>query len=294
MESTNETDPVERLPISALVTSYNASSHIRECLQTLAWCDEILVVDSFSEDDTVQIAESFEKVRVLQRKYYGAASQKNWAIEKVKHDWILILDVDERVTPALRGEIEKLLSGSPAQDAYTIARRVYFLGKPIRFSGWQNDSVTRLFRKGCGYYENRRVHARLVTTGPAPLLRNPMDHYMVDTLEEYVQRLTRYGYWGAAQCWIDGRRSSWAQIFVRTVYRFIRTYGLQLGFLDGTPGLAFCLLQAYATYVKWALLWSWQVNTERGRKPELPEFDPADKVWSGLQKIRARPQTSGR
>jgi hypothetical protein len=152
-----------RRKISAIVTTYNEAGTISGCLDSLAWCDEILVVDSFSTDETREIAGRRERVRVLQRPYYGAASQKNWAIDRCRFDWVLILDADERVTPELRREIEAKLAGPAAATAFTIKRRTFALGDEIRFSGWQHDRVVRLFRRGAARYPNRRVHADMET-----------------------------------------------------------------------------------------------------------------------------------
>ncbi|MCB1036249.1 MAG: hypothetical protein KDD47_20665, partial [Acidobacteria bacterium] len=132
-------------------------------------------------------------------------------------------------------------------EAYTIRRKVYFMDHLIRFSGWQHDQVVRLIRKGTGRYPNRRVHADMATRGPAPLLRNPMLHYMADSFDEYFPRIQKYSVWGAAQAYKEGKRSGVPEFFGRSVWRFLRTYVFQGGFLDGKYGLVFCMLQAYGT-----------------------------------------------
>jgi glycosyltransferase involved in cell wall biosynthesis len=281
------TQPSEspRPGISALVTTFNEEANVAACLDTLLWCDEILVVDSFSTDRTPEIVRSYDQVTFCQRTYYGSAAQKNWAMDKAAHDWILIFDADERCTPKLRREIEALLAAGPEHHAYTIRRRVFFLGKVIRFSGWQHDQVVRLIRKGAGRYPDRRVHADMKTKGPAPLLRSVMDHYMVDDFHKYVLRIVKYSYWGGAQGWKEGKRSRLPEILGRSVWRFFRTYFLQLGILDGMRGLVFCMLQAYGTYLKWSMLWSWRVNAARGMDPELPPFDDNDETWEGLDSL---------
>jgi glycosyltransferase involved in cell wall biosynthesis len=248
----------------------------------MAWCDEILVVDSFSTDRTLEIVRSYPNVRVLQRPYYGAASQKNWGVNQITTAWVFILDSDEVCPPALSDEIQRLLVEGPAADAFYIRRRVFFLGKRIRFSGWRHDRVGRLFRVGAARFQRRRVHPVLVAKGPAPMLRNEMDHFMADSFDEYVRRLVTYSYWGAAQAYRDGRRAGLTAISVRPLYRFIRTYFLQLGFLDGTLGLTFCTLQAGASFLKWSTLWGWRLNEARGIPPTLPEFDDDEAVWEGL------------
>jgi glycosyltransferase involved in cell wall biosynthesis len=271
-----------RPAVSAIVTTYNEEQHIAGCLESLAWCDEVLVVDSFSTDRTPEIVRGFPNARCVQRTYYGSASQKNWAMDQVAHDWILIFDADERCTPALRREIEELLAAGPTHHAYTIRRRVYFLGKVIRFSGWQHDQVVRLVRRGTARYPNRRVHADMITQGPAPRLRHPMEHYMTDSLDDYVRRIEKYSFWGAAQNWKEGKRAGAVEVFGRSGWRFLRTYVFQLGVLDGLHGLVFCMLQAYGSYLKWALLWGWHVNARRGRQPELPIFDDDETTWRDL------------
>ncbi|HEX2252359.1 MAG TPA: glycosyltransferase family 2 protein [Thermoanaerobaculia bacterium] len=278
-----ETDISRKRPaVSAIVTTYNEEHNIAACLESLAWCDEILVVDSFSSDRTPEIARGFAKVRFVQRTYYGSASQKNWAMDQVDNDWILIFDADERCTPKLQREIERLLARGPEHSAYTIRRRVYFLGQRIRFSGWQHDQVVRLVRRGTARYPNRRVHADMKHLGPAPLLRNSMEHYMAETLDEYIPRILKYSFWGASQGWRDGKKSGFFQVWGRSAWRFLRTYLFQLGFLDGMRGVVFCMLQAFGTYMKWSLLWSWHVNARRGLQPDLPVFDEDEAVWRDI------------
>ncbi len=271
-----------RPAVSAIVTTFNEEANIAACIESLLWCDEILVVDSFSTDRTPEICRGYDKVRFFQRTYFGSASQKNWAMDQVTNDWILIFDADERCTPALQREIQDLLASGPKQEAYTINRRVYFLDRVIRFSGWQHDQVVRLVRNGSARYPNRRVHADMMTRGPAPVLRNPMEHYMADSLDEYIRRIEKYSFWGAAQNWKERKKSGFMEIFGRSIWRFFRTYIFQLGILDGMHGLVFCMLQSYGTYLKWVLLWGWHINAARGRMPSLPIFDDSEETWRGL------------
>jgi glycosyltransferase involved in cell wall biosynthesis len=273
--------------VSGVVTSYNEEHNIAACIESMLWCDEIVLVDSFSTDRTAEIARGYDKVRFFQRPYYGAGAQKNWALRHVRNDWVFLLDADERCTPELRDEILAVLAGNPDHLAYTINRRVFFLGRRIRFSGWQHDRVARLFKRDSAYYENRRVHSLLRTTGVAPLLRSPIDHHMVDqSFDEYAFRIAKYGLWGAAQAWRDGRRPGVVEVLWRPTWRFLRTYLLQLGILDGARGLVFCLLQSYGTYMKSAILWGWKTNQLRGMAPTLPQFDEDQETWSGLSRIQ--------
>jgi glycosyltransferase involved in cell wall biosynthesis len=275
-----------RPKVSGVITSFNEEHNIAECIESLLWCDEIILVDSYSTDKTPEIAQQYDKVRFFQRTYFGAGAQKNWAMQHVQHDWIFLLDSDERCTPELRREVEDLIATDPEHTAFMINRNVYILDKRIRYSGWQHDQVARLFRKGAAYYENRRVHSVLHTTGETPILDNAIEHYMVDrSFDEYAFRLAKYGYWNAAQCWRDGDRTSALEVLLRPVWRFFRTYILQLGILDGSLGIIFCLLQSYSTYMKFAILWGWQKNEERGISPKLPEFDEDESTWEGLRSL---------
>ena len=275
-----------RPKVSAVVTSFNEEHNIADCIESVLWCDEIILVDSYSTDKTPEIAQQYDGVRFFQRTYYGAGAQKNWAMQHVRNDWIFLLDSDERCTPELRREVEDILEAGPEHSAYMMNRNVYILGTRVRYSGWQHDRVARLFRKGSAYYENRRVHSMLHTSGETPILENAIEHYMVDrSFDEYAFRLAKYGYWNAAQCWRDGDRTSALEVLLRPAWRFFRTYILQLGILDGSLGIVFCLLQSYSTYMKFAILWGWQKNDARGISPMLPEFDEDESTWQGLQEI---------
>jgi glycosyltransferase involved in cell wall biosynthesis len=268
-----------RPQISAVVTTFNEERNIKDCLESLLWVDEIVAVDSFSTDKTVEIIQSFPQVTFYQRKYYGAASQKNWVMDQTHHPWIFIIDADERVTPALQAEILRLLEAGPKSDAYIVNREVYFMEKKLRFSGWQHDRVVRLVKRGAGRYPDKRVHADMKVECVPAILKHPLKHYMIESFQQYLPRIVNYGFWGAAQGWRTNRPSGVFQIFGRSVWRFLRMYVFQLGFLDGMQGLVFCMLQAYGTYLKWAILWEWRRNAKRGRPPKLPDFDLDEKTW---------------
>ncbi len=273
--------PMKEMPkVSGVITTFNEEHNVEDCIRSLEWCDEIVVVDSFSTDRTVELASRFEKVRVLQRKYFGSASQKNFAMDQARHEWILILDADERCTPELEAEIRRELTSQSPAEAYIIGRRVYFMDRVIRFSGWQHDRVVRLVRHGAGRYPNKRVHTDMQTRSKPRMLRNKMLHYMIESFDQYLPRIVKYGFWGAAQGWKTGKKSGLFEVLVRTVWRFHRMYFFQLGFLDGMAGLVFCLLQAFGTYLKWAILWEWRVNAARGKEPKLPEFDEGEGTWT--------------
>jgi glycosyltransferase involved in cell wall biosynthesis len=238
------------------------------------------LVDSFSTDGTLEIAKRYDKVKVFQRKYYGSASQKNFAMDQTRHDWILILDADERCTPELEAEIRRELTAPDPAEAFMIYRRVYFMDRVIRFSGWQHDRVVRLVKRGTGRYPDKRVHTDMQTRSKPKHLKSRMLHFMIESFDQYLPRIVKYGFWGAAQGWKTNKASGFFQVYVRTCWRFLRMYVFQLGFLDGMAGLVFCMLQTFGTYLKWAILWEWRINAARGRQPALPEFDEGEGTWT--------------
>src|SRR3990172_3029768 len=177
----------ERLKVSVIVTTFNEEVNIAECLESVLWADEILLVDSLSTDRTIEIARRYP-VRIEQREYFGSAAQKNWSLDRVAHDWVLIIDADERVPDELAREILSVLTHRPRANGYYIRRENLFVDKVIRHSGWSTDKVVRLFRRDKGRYPNRRVHADLEIEGPVPVLKNPFIHYTFRSFDQYFKK----------------------------------------------------------------------------------------------------------
>jgi glycosyltransferase involved in cell wall biosynthesis len=267
-----------REKLSVIITTFNEEVNIADCIESVAWADEILVVDSFSTDRTVEVAKRYP-VRLLQREYYGSAAQKNWAIDRVEHGWVLIVDADERVTVPLAAEILVLLTRSPQVDGYYIRRENVFIDRVMRHSGWSTDKVIRLFRRDKGRYPNRRVHADLAIEGPTPELDHPFLHYTFRSFGQYFDKFLNYAEWGAAQAFREGRTVGVLEIAGRPFWRFFRTYFLQLGFLDGLHGLVLCTLQSFGVFLKYARLWEYRLRTRRGEVIKLPAFDEDPRTW---------------
>ncbi|MCA1580765.1 MAG: glycosyltransferase family 2 protein [Acidobacteria bacterium] len=261
-----------RQTLTAIVPTLNEEINIRECLETLGFADEILVVDSGSTDRTVTIAAAAPRVRVLAHEYLGNGPQCNWAMDQASHPWVLIIDADERVPGELAHEITGLLKaeGGPAADQYVLRRDNVFLGRVIRHSGWGSDRLVRFVRRGTARYPERRVHADMEATGRAPTLATPLVHYTFRSFSAYLEKLHRYAVWGAADLYRSGRSAGFLTIAFRSGWRFLRTYVFQGGFLDGSPGLVLCALQAYGTFLKWARLWEWRRFEKMGWPVQLP------------------------
>jgi glycosyltransferase involved in cell wall biosynthesis len=258
---------MSRLPLSVLVTTLDEADNLPDCLESVRWADEILVVDSGSTDDTVALARRFG-ARVVVHPYESAARQKNWALPLLRHPWVLILDADERATPELAAEIEAVVRADGPLDGYVIRRRSFFLGHEIRHCGWERDTVLRLFRAGRGRYDDRLVHETLQLDGRAGRLRGALRHFTYRSFADYLERLDRYTSRGAADLRAAGRRRSVAALVVRPPARFLRMYLLQRGCLDGLPGLMVCTLAAYSVWLKYARLF------EPGPAPAVPPRRP--------------------
>ena len=247
-----------RPPLSVIVPTFNEEATLRDCLESVRFADEILVVDSFSTDRTLDIARTFG-ARVLQHEYVYSARQKNWAIPQAKHEWVLLIDSDERVTPGLREEILALLSSGPRHDGYWILRANHFLGRRIKRCGWGTDKVIRLFRRDLARYEDREVHAEIELPGPLPVLRHPLEHHSFRSFGQYWRKIQIYSEWGAARLYREGRRAGPLEIFGRPVTRFFKMYVVRLGFLEGVHGLVLSMLGAFTVYLKYARLWEMRI-----------------------------------
>jgi glycosyltransferase involved in cell wall biosynthesis len=257
-----------REKISILAPTFNEERNIRACLETVRWADEIVVVDSFSTDRTVEIAREFTD-RILQHEYIHSAAQKNWAIPQVTHPWVMIVDSDERVTPELRDEILGVLENNRGLDGFRIRRINHFLGKRVRFCGWQHDAVLRLFRRDLGRYQEREVHADVIVEGGrVGRLRGRLLHYTFDSFEQYLRKFDRYTTWASGDRAKRTPRVRWRHLALRPAWRFWRQYVLQLGFLDGLTGLVLCSLAAYSVFLKYAKLWERQQTGEGKREKE--------------------------
>jgi glycosyltransferase involved in cell wall biosynthesis len=271
---------VPRVAVTAIIHVLNEIENIDDVLRSVEWADEIYVMDSFSADGTVErIRERFPRVRLEQREYLGAASAKNYAIDRAAHDWIFVIDADERVTPKLRDEILRTLAGPLDVWAYSVGRLNFMMGKPVRFSGLQRDRVTRLFHRGHARYPNKRVHADLLVDGETGRLAHKMDHFYIRDFDHMIAKMTRYANWAAAQMFIDGKTTGLAGIIGHPTAKFVRDFIFNLGFLDGSRGLISVGMHVYYTFWKYAKLWELTQLKKRGKPVPLPKLDESDERW---------------
>jgi glycosyltransferase involved in cell wall biosynthesis len=239
--------------LSVVIITRNEEDNIGECLESVKWAEEIIIVDSESSDRTEEICRAFG-VNFVKEPWKGFALQKNSAIEKATRDWILSLDADERVTPELKKEIIAVIEGSDPKDGYFIARKNFFLGRWIKRCGWYPDYNLRLFRRGKGLFGIREVHEAIKITGVSGHLKSPMEHHTYKSLDDYMVRLDRYSTLAAQELLKEKKSYGIFHIIFRPFYTFISMYLLRLGFLEGYYGFVLSVLYAFYTFLKYIKL----------------------------------------
>jgi glycosyltransferase involved in cell wall biosynthesis len=261
--------------LTGIVPALDEEQNLEACLRSFSEiCDEIIVVDSFSRDRTVEIARRFTD-RVYQREWKDYRTFLKFAMPRARYRWLLIVDCDERVSPRLRHEIrERVEKDGAGFDGFRMLRVNHFLGRRIRHGGWQNDFIYRFFRKGRGGPREREVHPGIVIDGPIEALDGPMLHFPYPTLEDYFSKFNRYTSAAARDRLAAGRRVRWIDRFLAPPFRFFKSYVLQLGFLDGYPGFVLASLGFMYLYVRYTKMWQMQ-NARRidDSNRELLEVD---------------------
>lgn len=247
--------------ISAIIPTLNEEIHIEAAIKSVNFADEIIVIDSYSADKTIEIAEKFD-VKIIKRKFDNFSNQKNYAIQQAKNSWIYILDADERVTPEVRKEILNAVKKTKDKVGFFVRRSFYFAGKNINYGGCQRDKVVRLFLKEHCTYKGI-VHEKIVANGKLGLFKNKIEHYSYKSYDHYISKMNYYGALRAKQYFKEGKKVNLFHILIKPPARFIIHYFIRLGFLDGFPGYTFAKAQAYgvlARYIKLELL-----NREKSR-----------------------------
>jgi glycosyltransferase involved in cell wall biosynthesis len=239
--------------LSAIVITRNEGRNIGPCLDSLAFCDERIVVDCGSQDETASIARE-RGARVEYHDFEGFGSQKNFALSLASGEWVLSVDADERVSPALAAEIATAI-GAGSANGYKMPRLSSFLGRVMRHSGWYPDYVLRLFRRGGARFSNDIVHECVVCDGRVLRLKEPLLHYPVDRIEDALARVDRYSSAGAEKMVASGRRVTFASGFLHGFWTFLRTYFLRAGFLDGREGLLLAITNAEGAYYRYMKAW---------------------------------------
>jgi ADP-heptose:LPS heptosyltransferase len=231
--------------LTALIITFNEEHNIKELIENIAFADEIIVVDSFSSDKTLEIAKSFETVKVVQHPFENYALQRNFAIAQSTNPWVLFIDADERLTPELHKEIIQTIQQKDALSAYYMYRTFMFENKKLNFSGWQTDKIIRLFQNDKALYsEQKIVHEKLNVTGEIGKLKNKLIHYSYNNYSSYKQKMIVYGKLKAKEEFAKGTNPNFFHYYIRPIYQFVYQYLIRLGILDGKKGAIICYLNA--------------------------------------------------
>lgn len=240
--------------ISALAITLNEAAAIENFIKSLWFTDEIIIVDSFSTDNTVAIASKHAKVIVHKRVFDNFSAQKNFAISKANNDWVVFFDPDEEITTSLSEEIINTVA-NPQAVAYSVKRDFYFMGKRIKYSGLQNDHVVRLFNKNYCHYNSNLVHERLEGEGETSILKTTLPHHTYKSFDDYLLKMNRYSTLQAQMLFEKGKKPSWFLFFVRPGFRFWNQFLFRRGFLDGKEGFVLAYVSAFSVFKRYVNLW---------------------------------------
>jgi glycosyltransferase involved in cell wall biosynthesis len=245
-------------PLTVIVPCKNEALNMRACIESFYQiADEVLIADSGSTDETLEIACEYEKVRIIQREYITSGDFKNWAIPQAKHEWVLIVDADERVKPDLAEEITLELSRGPEANGYWIFRENYFMGHRLRFGDARTDKVLRLFHRDRGRYVGPSDHGEVqISSGRIGKLTGKMQHYSVWDYDQLYDKTRRYTTLQAQQWADDGVDTTYFKLLIRPMLRFIREYIFQGSILDGKAGIQTAWTAAFYSFNKQARLWT--------------------------------------
>ena len=242
------------MKLAAVIISKNEEANIERCLKSVAFCDAVLVVDSGSTDRTVELARA-NGAQVYELEWKGYAEQKNAAQELVDAEWVLSIDADEEVPPALRHEILAAVTNPKGAVAFSMPRKTIHFGRWIRHGGWYPNRHLRLFKRKAGRWVGSEVHERWQPAGPSGELSEDLVHYSFSNLADQVARNNSYSSLSAVQLRKAGKSFSTPRLFFKSISKFVETYFLKRGFLDGYPGFIISVSAAYSVFLKWAKLW---------------------------------------
>ena len=260
-----------RLPISVLLPTYNSAAIVRDTLESIKWADEILVVDSYSTDETLNICRGYG-ARIIQHENVNSAKQKNWAAPQCRHEWVLQIDSDEVLELDLKEEIEHAVThASPNDHAFRIPRKNHILGRWMRYSGIYPDYQTRLFRRDRGRWMDREVHAHVVVSGKVGTLLHHIMHYGMPNISKQLRNLDRYTRYEADEMYKQGIHFHWYRLIIRQWEVFFYRYLWLRGFSDGWRGFIVCSYMAIYDFLSQAKLWEME---EIGIRAE-PTITPA-------------------
>ena len=239
--------------LSIVIITRNESANIADCLKSVSWADEIVVVDSGSTDNTVEICREYG-CKVLEADWPGFGPQKNRALAMATQPWVLSIDADERVTPELKAELLEMMNNDEGFAGFEIPRLSSFCGRFIEHSGWRPDYVLRLFKRDKAIFSDDLVHEKVLIEGRSKKLKSSLIHYTYTSLDQVIDKMNQYSQLSAQSKFEKGERSTVRKAVLKGIFAFVRTYILRAGFLDGSHGLMLAISNAQGTYYKYAKL----------------------------------------
>jgi glycosyltransferase involved in cell wall biosynthesis len=248
------------VPISVAIVAKNEETNIGDALESVRDFEDIVVVDAFSDDRTVEVSRNYTD-RVFQHEWQGYADQKQRAVDYARKEWVLILDADERVTAALRAEMARKMEEGEFSGFY-LPRRNFFLGAWICHSGWWPDYTLRFFRKDLSYVESRAVHEKVVVKGKVGYMKEPLDHYSYRTLADYFSKMDVYTSLAASELRGKSRITLLRSMVTNPPIVFLKMFLLRQGFLDGTRGFLLAVLYGFYTFMKYAKAWEARIKPD--------------------------------
>ena len=251
--------PVNTINISAVIITLNEAKNIRQCLESVGFCADIVVVDSGSEDDTCRLAQDLG-ARVIHQPWLGYGPQKSFAVEQAKYDWVLCIDADEVVSPELQDSIAHLSWSDDQVAGYMLPRRNHFLGRPLHYGEGYPDLSLRLFNRQHGQWSQDRVHEGVELNGETRRLSGDLLHFSQETLSQYLTKQNHYTNLQAEALFARGKRCHASRCFTAPLIRFIKFYIIRRGFLDGAPGFIHIVIGCINTFSKYAKLLELQRN----------------------------------
>lgn len=259
-------ESIQRPNISVYMITYNNERTVEKALKSVTWADEIVVVDSFSHDKTMEICRKFTD-KVSQRKWPGHRDQYQYAADLTTHEWVMFVDADEEVSSELAKEIRETLNAeAEGVDGFFVYRRTHYLGRWIRYGGWYPDGEIRLYRREKGRWEGG-LHAKIEVDGKVKSLKNQYLHYTYRNISDQIQTIDRYSRIAAEDLCQKGKKFSFFKLFFHPPFRFIKEYVLKSGFRDGLPGLVIAISTMYYVFIKYAKLWE-LTALEKGKRDD--------------------------
>lgn len=238
--------------ISALIITYNEINHIEDVIKNISFTDEIIVIDSFSTDGTLEKLNNLNKVKVIKRVFKNYADQRNFALQQASNEWVLFIDADERITHNLKTEITDTINNNTTDVGFMFKRIYFFNKKRIYFSGLQTDKVYRLFKKDkVKYLEDKTVHEKPQIDGESKTLKNPMLHYSFISAKQYKTKIINYAKLKALELFKNKKKPNAFHFYFKPIHKFLINYVFRLGFLDGKEGFIICYYGAYGVYYRY-------------------------------------------